>query len=318
MPSSRPLPSSVYWRRRGVALGALLAPVLVAAALAAAGDDERAEDPRAARAAATPAPAELPGGGRRILPDRRVVAFYGHPADEQLGILGIGSPAKAGRRLLRQARPYDRKSRPVLPAMELLAVIANADPGEDGLYRRQVEHSMIRRYLRAARRIGAILILDIQPGRANFVTETLRLERWLREPDVSLALDPEWRVQEGEVPGQVIGSVQPEEVNAVTDWLSRLVREENLPQKLVVLHRFTEGMIGDQERLEPRDGLAIVINADGFGSRAVKSAKYRNFMRDRPRFAYRGFKLFYEEDANLMSPRGVLALRPPPDIVEYE
>jgi hypothetical protein len=47
-----------------------------------------------------------------------------------------------------------------------------------------------------------LLVLDIQPGRSDFFTETIRLERWLREPDVGLAIDPEWRVTSSEVPGR--------------------------------------------------------------------------------------------------------------------
>ena len=51
--------------------------------------------------------------------------------------------------------------------------------------------------------VGAALKL-IEPGRGDFYAETRRLLKWLKEPDVGLALDPEWRVTEGQVPGQVI------------------------------------------------------------------------------------------------------------------
>ena len=56
---------------------------------------------------------------------------------------------------------------------------------------------MIRRYLKAARKAKALLMLDIQPGRSDFFTETTRLRKWLKEPDVGLALDPEWRMGPG-------------------------------------------------------------------------------------------------------------------------
>ena len=135
------------------------------------------------------------------------MAFYGAPQSDELGALGIGTPDRAARRLREQAAAYERPRRPVLPALELIAVIANADPGEDGMYRTRQPAAVIDRYLRAARRHDMLLLLDIQPGRAEFITEAIRLERWLREPDVGLALDPEWRVGPGEVPGQVIGSV---------------------------------------------------------------------------------------------------------------
>ena len=86
--------------------------------------------------------------------------------------------------------------------MELIAVVAAAHPGEDGRYNLRQPDSVIRRYLKAARKAKALLILDIQPGRSDFFTETKRLRKWLKEPDVGLALDPEWRMAPGEVPGQ--------------------------------------------------------------------------------------------------------------------
>jgi len=272
------------------------------------------------KATATPAPmklAELPGGGRTILPGKRVVGFYGHPAARQLGILGIGKPDLAGQRLLRQVKPYERKTRPVLPAMELLATIATAAPGEDGKYRTRTTGKVIRRYLEAARKVDAILLLDIQPGKADFFTETTRLEKYLKEPDVGLALDPEWRVSGSQVPGKVIGSVSSREVNATTAWLDQLVQRRKLPQKLVVIHQFTNDMVRNKSKLQERKGLAIVLNADGFGDRAVKESKYHAFTKGPTRF-HDGFKLFYEEDVGLMTPKQVLRLKPPPDFVVYE
>jgi len=192
----------------------------------------------------------------------------------------------------------------------------DATTGDDGLYSARQPAAVIRRYLRAARKIKALLLLDIQPGASDFFTEARRLERWLREPDVGLALDPEWRVQAGQVPGQVIGRVDSREVNAVTAWLPNLAKERELPEKLVVIHQFTDDMV-DDTTLKARDRLQIVLNADGFGTAPVKKSKYDAFTRRAPGFEP-GFKLFYEEDVGLMTPRQVLALRPPPDFVVYE
>ena len=306
--------------RRRLVAGALAAAVALAAAtagaLTGAGGDEALPPTGAAEPAAAPAPVELPRGGRGIFPRHRVVAYYGAPQDEELGTLGIGSPASAARRLERQARAYVRPRRPVLPALELIAVIANADAGQDGMYRARQSDAVIGRYLRAARRAKALLLLDIQPGASDFFTEATRLERWLREPDVGLALDPEWRVQPGQVPGQVIGRVDSREVNAVTAWLAQLTDAGDLPEKLVVIHQFTDEMV-DDTALQPRDGLQIVLNADGFGTQPVKKSKYDAFTRRAPGFEP-GFKLFYKEDVGLMTPRQVLRLRPPPDFVVYE
>jgi hypothetical protein len=277
----RVLDRQVYWRRRLTALGAVVAPVAVAAAVMGSGDEAE----RASQARKVPPAPELPRGGRSVFPEHR-------------------------------ARPYDRKRRPVLPALELITVIANAHPGDDGMYRGRQEDAVIRRYLRAARRAKGLLLLDIQPGRADFFSETVRLRKWLKEPDVGLALDPEWRVSDGEVPGQVIGHVESREVNATSAWLAQLVKRSNLPEKLFVIHQFTDDMV-DHTELKRPDGLAMVLNVDGFGGREVKIAKYRSFAREAKEFIP-GFKLFYEEDLNLLAPRDVLRLKPRPQLVVYE
>jgi hypothetical protein len=308
--------AAVYRQRRLAAAGGVAAIALLAGALVGAvgGDPEPA--PRPLARSLPPAPRALPRGGRTIFPRFRVVAYYGAPQSTELGALGVGTPASALARLERQAKPYARRTRPVLPALELIASIANADPGEDGLYRTRQPDAVIARYLRAARRAKALLLLDIQPGRSDFFTEATRLERWLREPDVGLALDPEWRVREGEIPGEVIGHVEAREVNATTAWLAGVTRRGGLPHKVVIVHQFTDDMV-DETALRPRDGLEIVLNADGFGTRAVKKSKYHAFTRQAPGFET-GFKLFYEEDVGLMKPRDVLRMRPPPDFVVYE
>jgi len=260
---------------------------------------------------------ELPRGGRRIFPGFQVVAFYGAPQDHELGALGVGSPRVAGRRLLRQARAYRRGGRPVLPAFELIATVVHAAPGQDGDYSQRQTRRTVARYLRAARARRALLILDIQPGRASFMREVRAFRHFLEQPDVSLALDPEWSMAPGQLPGQEIGSTDAAAVNEVSRYLSRIVRKRGLPQKLLVVHRFTGEMIRDEHRLEQHPGVALTLNVDGFGDRPNKISKYREFTRGR-RTRYNGFKLFYEEDTNLMRPRDVLRLRPRPGLVVYE
>ncbi len=291
--------------------------LVVAGIRACGGEDPGPASDRADRGASSREPIELPRPGRQIFPAYRVVAFYGAPQSDRLGVLGIGSPDRAAARLSRVARRYARRQRPVLPAFELIVTIAAKEPGDDGLHRIHQTPATIDRYLRAARRAKALLLLDIQPGRGDFLAEAQRLERWLRQPDVGLALDPEWHVGPNEVPGQTIGSVTAEEINAVTGYLASFVTERPLPEKLFVVHQFTSGMIEGKDRVLDRPGLAMVMNVDGFGDRANKRSKYVEFTTEVPRFRD-GFKLFYEEDTNLMHPRDVLRLRPPPDLVVYE
>ena len=312
-------------RQRRIAAALLVAGLIVVVGLVAGalggGDDASSGNERAGsdpdKPAEAPPPAELPRGGREILPKYRVVGFYGAPQDDALGALGIGSTDEMAAKLRKQARPYRGAGRPIMPAFELIAVVASGAPGEGSRYNWRQKAKVIDRYLAAARKHKAILILDVQPGRSRFMTEVRRLRRWLEQPDVSLALDPEWRIGPGEIPGKTIGTVPASEVNEVTRYLRDIVRRKRLPQKLLLIHQFTEDMIPDKQRLLRPKELAVTISIDGFGDQPNKISKYRAFLEEERRFRH-GFKLFYEEDTNLMSPKQVMRLRPKPEIVVYE
>jgi hypothetical protein len=305
-------------RQRMLVLGAVGCAAIAAAVLSLLPSHNAAQIARRPSRQRT-SPSQLPGGGRSILPNHRVVALYGAPEDPQLGALGVGSPADAGRQLLAQAAAYEQLSprRPVMPAFELLASIAQAAPGASGAYRMRQPASVIASYLTEARRIHALLILDVQPGRSPFMTEVRALHRWLVLPDVSLALDPEWSMGPGQVPGQEIGSTTSAVVNQVGSYLSGIVRAHGLPQKLLIVHRFTEGMIERPQALRTYPGVALALNVDGWGLQAAKISKYELFAHRRPGI-YNGFKLFYRQDVGLMSPQQVLDLEPAPDVVIYQ
>ncbi|WP_272475924.1 hypothetical protein [Baekduia alba] len=306
------------------ALGVLAAAAVIGGAVIGSGGNDAKGGTNASSSGAAgagedgaPKPVQLPGGGRRLFPDRRVVAFYGNPRDDELGALGIGTPAQAARKLVRQAKPYDRRSRPVLPAMELITTVATAAPGPTGLYRDHLSFARIRAYHAAARKVNALLVLDIQPGRGQFGPEIERLKPFLEQPDVGLALDPEWHVGPGDLPGKVIGSTDADVVNAAAAYLGKIVREQNLPEKLLIVHRFTDDMIARADRLAQTRGVQTVVNVDGFGTNSVKIAKYESFVATTPRMR-RGFKLFYKEDVKTMTPKAVMAMTPRPDVVVYE
>jgi hypothetical protein len=305
----------VHRRRRLVAAGTagIVVLLLVAGGMLAFGGGGDGDS----EAQSAPKPPTLPRGGRSILPHFRVVAYYGAPQDDELGILGIGSPRRAARRLERQAKPYARPRRPVLPAFELIAAIVTSEAGDGGDHSMRQDDSTIRRYLRVARAHRMLLLLDIQPGYAPFLQEAKALEKWLKLPDVGLALDPEWSMKPPVLPAQEIGSTDAATVNEVSRYLAGLVRRHDLPQKLLVVHRFTGDMIENEDALERDPGVALVVNVDGFGDQPNKISKYHEFTRDLRR-RYNGFKLFYHEDLNLMSPKQVLRLRPQPDLVVYE
>jgi hypothetical protein len=261
-------------------------------------------------------PAELPGGGRQIFPTHRVVAYYGAPGDPRLGVLGAGPPDAIARRLKRQAAAYRSPGAPVLPALELITTVATGSPGADGTYSARQPAQVVWRYLRAARRAGALLILDLQPGRGDFLTQARSYAPFLREPDVSLALDPEWQLAPDQVPDQQIGSTDAAAINQVSAYLAGIVAAERLPQKLLIVHQFTNDMIRQRDQILRRAGLAITINVDGFGDRPNKLAKYHALAAS-PAF-YHGLKLFYQQDVGLMSPREVTKLAPPPNLVVYQ
>lgn len=280
-------------------------------------DDSRSAEAATEEEKAKPKPPpELPRGGRKIFPRHRVVAFYGAPQNVELGALGIGTLDQAAKKLDAQMKQYRRGGRKLLPAMELIAVVAAASAQDDGSYNYKQTSRVINKHLAAARRHKALLILDIQPGHEDFMKLTRRFQRWLRQPDVSLALDPEWHTP-GAVPGTVIGSTDAATVNRVSAYMARIIKRYRLPEKMLVVHQFTDDMIRNKEQLKRHTGVQLVLNVDGFGDRPNKISKYVEFTK--PPTGFRsGFKLFYKEDTNLMEPRDVLRLRPRPDLVIYE
>jgi hypothetical protein len=304
--------------RRRPALFVLLTALLVtlAACVApAAGAPREPEAPVVARPE-PPARLTLPRGGTTIFPQHRVVALYGTAGTDALGVLGEGTPDEAGDRLEEVAAAFATPGRTVLPAMELIVTVANDSPGPQGDYSTDITLDEARTYLRAARARGQLLVLDVQPGTSDFLSAARVWEPLLREPDVGLALDPEWRMAPGEVPGEVIGGVDASEVNTVATWLDGIVRDQNLPQKLFVLHQFTSSMITSPEQLATPPGLAVVQHIDGFGAPENKRGKYAQLQR--PGQLHPGFKLFYDEDTPMLSPAETLALSPPPELVTYQ
>ncbi len=267
---------------------------------------------------------ELPLGGTTILPNYRVVAFYGSPGGTLLGALGGGTPNQVAEKLVDVASDYGSLERPVMPAFELIATIVRDRPGPDGLWKSRLPDDVIDQYLQAANQQQMLLILDIQPGRAKFMDEVRHYEKWLKYPNVSLALDPEWSMGPGEVPGKVIGHTDAATINEVSAYLDQIVQTDKLPQKLLLIHEFTESMIRNLSAIVPRPGLATVFNVDGVGTPEAKTGKYNNLTSDpeRPAFVFTGFKLFYDEDtrhnSRVMGPFEVLDLDPQPDVVVYE
>jgi hypothetical protein len=231
-------------------------------------------------------------------------------------VLGEGTPERMQRRLSRAAAPFGGPGRPVQPVYVLIVTIADAHPGKDGDYNHDISREQVRAYLDAAHRHGALVVLDVQPGKARFDDVERRWAWALRDPWVGLALDPEWRMARGGVPGRRIGTVGAAEVNRVSAMLSRFVARHRLPEKLFLLHQFRRDMVVNPGRIVRRPGLAMVQHVDGFGTRQQKLATYHHVAR--PRQFTMGFKLFYDEDVHRMGAAAVRRVRPPVRFVSFQ
>jgi hypothetical protein len=278
-------------------------------------------------AGATPSPsssppgAELPRGGREVFPRYRLVGYCGAPGSPSLGRLGIGRLDDRVKEIEKVARGYAADREP-LPVLELIAVVVQAHPGSDGRYRVRIGDDVIRTHLDAARRHRALLLLNVQPGRARFLDEVRSLERWLREPDVGVALDPEWAVAPGQTPGRVFGSTTGAVIDSVAAYLDGLVRAGGLPQKVLVVHQLNPRIVTGWQALRRRSGVVVVKSVDGIGNSAEKITTWKRLVKGLPSTLHPGFKLFFDEDrrdgGRLMSAAQVLALRPRPEYVMYE
>lgn len=259
---------------------------------------------------------ELPQGGRRIFPGHFLVAFYGTATTPTMGVLGEDTPDRITERLREAAAPWARDRWKVQIVYELIVTVADRTPGPDGDYSHDIAREHVERYVRAARRNKALLVLDIQPGRSGFLTVAKRWRWALEKPWVGLALDPEWRMGPGQVPGETIGQVRAAEVNRVSRWLQRIARRHDHPQKLLLLHQFRRDMVIGIDEVVSRRRLATVQHVDGFGTRSQKRSTYATVAE--PDQFVMGFKLFYDEDTDLMRPRDVLGLRPRVRFVSYQ
>ncbi|QTG79791.1 hypothetical protein [Arthrobacter crystallopoietes] len=265
--------------------------------------------------------AELPGGGMLAFPTRRMVALYGHPSGPALGALGEQDVEAAIARAKKLAGEYKNLSdEPVIPAFEIIATVATGSAGEDGDYSSATDIDLLRTWVDAAGEAGVYVVLDLQPGRTDFLTQAKAYEELLKEPHVGLALDPEWRLQDGERHMEQIGSVTAAEINEVSDWLARLTRGNSLPQKVLILHQFQLRMISNREQLETgHDELAVVIHADGHGGPGQKMETWSALRQDLPDDVWMGWKNFYDEDTPMFSPEKTYGdVKPAPWFVSYQ
>ncbi len=264
---------------------------------------------------------EVPSRSARtgsVLDKNLLVTWYGNPWTGRMGILGRLEGHALAEGLKRQAAGYAAVTRkPVLPAYELVAIVAQPLPGRDGRYRRRESRHVIDRMLQAARAAGFKLILDVQTGRSTVLDELSYLAPYLQEPDVYLALDPEFSMGTDGVPGKRIGVMHADEVNDAIGVLEYLQARHQLPPKVLIVHQFTTGMLPDNDKIWSSSAVVMVLAVDGFGSPALKRHTYATVLRQRS-LAFSGFKLFYIQDSDLLQPSQVLDLTPPPAVIIYQ
>ena len=260
------------------------------------------------------APADGP-----LLPEYRVVMYYGHPHDPAMGIVGEHEIDKLAEILREEAANYAAAdpSRPVVPALEVIATVAQRVPGVDGTYILDTDTDTLTTYIDFAAEHGMLVILDLQVGRGTVSTEIEKVRDLLARPNVHLAIDPEFAVAEGEIPGEYIGSVNAESIAYAQKVLAEISATHGIPPKMLIVHQFREDMIQGKDQLMPVPGVQLVIDADGYGAPELKTAVYNFLVRDEP-VEFAGVKLFYRQDVPMMTPREILALVPAPDVIIYQ
>ncbi|CAN5182901.1 hypothetical protein BH11ACT1_BH11ACT1_30900 [soil metagenome] len=280
----------------------------------------------AARVAAASTGVQLPGGGQLVfptapgVPGKRYVALYGTPGTPGLGALGEQDAVATVARAEATAAAY-RPLTPdtVVPTLEIIATVASAGPGADGNYSAERPPAELRPLIDAAGVAGMAVVLDLQPGRTDFLTQAQQYAELLALPNVGLALDPEWRLAPDKVHLRQIGSVGIDEVNATAAWLADFTRERALPQKLFVLHEFAPRMIAGRERLDlSRDELAVVLHVDGQGGQPAKAGTWALLHDGAPAGVRWGWKNFYDEDTPMLDPAQTMAVQPAPDLITYQ
>jgi len=263
----------------------------------------------------------LPGA---ILPFSRVIAYYGNLYSTRMGILGelpkdqMFAKLKSEMEVWKKADPET----PVMPALHYIVTTAQSAPGPSGKYRLRMPNKEIDKVMAMAEEIEALVFLDIQVGLSDLREEIPVIEKYLLDPKVHLGIDPEFSMKGGERPGSVIGHFSAADINYASQYLADIVRKNNLPPKMLIVHRFTQNMVKDYKQVVIRPEVQVVVDMDGWGAPARKINTYRQFAYREP-IQFTGFKLFYKNDLKepphkLLTAKELLALKPIPMYIQYQ
>jgi hypothetical protein len=255
-----------------------------------------------------------------LFPHYRLVALYGTPGEPVLGALGEQSASASIARAKKLAKDYQSYSdQPILPTLEIITTVASGAPTSNGDYSRELDASKIQPWITKARKAGVYVVLDLQPGRSNFLPQAQEYQKLLEEPNVGLALDPEWKLEAHQVPLKQIGHTDAASVNKVVAWLAALVKHHHLPQKLLLLHQFRSDMYHHRQKIDTsRQQLAYAIQMDGQGTQSQKLSTWHAITKHAPPRVHFGWKNFYDEDHPTRSPKATMQLKPKPWYISYQ
>lgn len=261
----------------------------------------------------------VPTATPSLLAGNQVVVLYGLPGHPDLGVLGAYSPDNAAAAAFSMAAQYDAAngSDGAKAMLDLVYAQAQAGPTDNGLYLRYLSNREVRQYLRLADRDDLQIMLDLQIGRGDPLDEVRKIERFLRDPRVHVAIDPEYAVGPDGVPLETAGTISGEQLNAIQDYVSGLVERYGLPPKLVVVHQYLDGTVTDGETIRGAPNVDLVFNMDAFGALDEKARKYSGFAR-RAYSQRHGFNVFMRHDDRVMSADEISRLSPPPDVIFYQ
>lgn len=265
-------------------------------------------------------PALLPGS---ILPENRIVCYYGNPNSTRMGALGQYPKEEMLGRLRDQVAAWERADpeTPVKPCLHMVSVVAQGEAGTSGHYRSIMRDVDVQKVYDWAKEVNGIFIVDIQVGTDDIRNILPRFEWILTNPDVHLAIDPEFYMKTGARPGTRIGTMDAADINYASEYLANLVREHDLPPKVLIIHRFTRPMVTNYQEIRLRPEAQIVMHMDGWGAPWLKRDSYRDYIIREP-VQFTGFKIFYHNDtkdgAPLMHPADLLRLHPTPIYVQYQ
>jgi hypothetical protein len=265
-------------------------------------------------------PYPLPGA---LLPYNRIIAFYGNLYSKRMGILGELPKEEMLKKLQAEVAQWQAADPSVktIPALHYIAVTAQGAPGKDNMHRLRMPFKQIDTVLSWAKPINALVFLDIQVGHSSVKEEVTTLEKYLSLPNVHLGIDPEFSMKSGHRPGSKIGTFNADDINDAIDILANLVRKNKLTPKVLVVHRFTQGMVTNYKKIKTVPEVQVVIDMDGFGSKVLKRSTYLRYIYREP-VQFTGFKLFYKNDNKndwkMYSPEELLKFTPKPIYIQYQ